>query len=129
MIGRHSTPRTIPTVERGRLALGAVELLAAHRVARLAGAADHRAGVTTTARVLGARHLAQAVATRRVARTGRLTTAQAHRAGAAVDGLHALSMLGLAAVASGVRRPALCSAAVAGTLAVLEWRYAARAAH
>ncbi|HET6698268.1 MAG TPA: hypothetical protein VFG88_04210 [Nocardioidaceae bacterium] len=129
MSGRHSTPRTTPTVERGRLALGAVELLAARRVARLAGAGDHRAGVATTARVLGARHVAQALATERLTRTGRLTSAQAHGVGAAVDGLHALSMLGLAAVASGVRRPALCSAAVAGTLAALEWRYAARAAH
>ncbi len=61
------------------------------------------------ARVLGGRDLLQAVITsdRRLVRMG-----------AAVDALHAATMVGLAAVDARHRRPALASASVAATLAV-----------
>jgi hypothetical protein len=61
----------------------------------------------TVARVLGARHVAQAVATRR----GRFA-----RVGAAVDALHAASMFAFAAVDDVHRRAALVDGTIAAAL-------------
>jgi hypothetical protein len=66
------------------------------------------------ARVLGTRHLVQAAA---LAGSG---GPAATRAGAAVDGLHAASMVALGLAMPGHRRAALASGAVAAWLAALE---------
>jgi hypothetical protein len=89
------------------------------------------------ARILGARHVAQALvsaaavlAGRGLAGTGRAGRGLAGRrlagrgrdalaAGAVVDSLHAASMVGLAARTSTLRRAELADAAVASLLAVL----------
>jgi hypothetical protein len=94
--------------------IGATELVATDRVARWIGAepADHR--VRWIIRLLGARHVTQAVLTT----LGRSRTG--HGIGAAVDVLHGLSMVGLACVAPRLRRPALTSAALSGALAAVE---------
>jgi hypothetical protein len=68
---------------------------------------------TTVARVLGARQVVQALAVRRWPHAG-------GRLGAVADGLHATSMLALAALKPRYRRAALVSAAVAVLLGVLE---------
>jgi hypothetical protein len=72
--------------------------------------ADRR--VSACARLLGARHVAEAV----VLAWRRRPTRWAY-AIASIDGLHALSMLGLAAVDRRHRRIALTSAAIASCLA------------
>jgi hypothetical protein len=64
-------------------------------------------------RVLGSRQVGQALVTY-VAPEARVTVA-----GAVVDGIHALSMLGLAARSTRWRRPALVEAAAATGLSVL----------
>jgi hypothetical protein len=63
------------------------------------------------ARVLGARHLAQAAV------CGMVPIRALIRAGAAADGLHAASMLTLAGVEPGLRRTLLADTAIAATLA------------
>jgi hypothetical protein len=73
--------------------------------------ADPAARLAT--RVLGARHLGQAAL---LAATGRRAT----RLGAAVDGLHAASMVLLGLTVPLHRRAAMVSGAVAGVLAALE---------
>ena len=75
-------------------------------------------GTTTVARVLGARHLAQAVA---VLATGGV---DAHRLGAGIDALHAASMVPWAMAARTERRYYVMSGVVATTLALLEWQTA-----
>jgi hypothetical protein len=89
---------------RGGLAL--VQLAAPAAVGRVAGLdpGDRRALVAV--RVLGARELAQSAA----AATG---SPALRTAGGWVDGLHAASMVGLAAASPRYRRPALVAAALA----------------
>jgi hypothetical protein len=70
------------------------------------------------ARLLGARHLLQSVA---VLAAG---TATAHRGGAVIDGLHALSMVPWARLTRTDRRYYVVSGVVATTLALLEWQVA-----
>jgi hypothetical protein len=83
-----------------------------HRCARL-GYRDPGA-VSVAARVLGARHLVEAVV---LARSG---TARTRGTFAVVDATHAASMIALAAVRPDQRRPALASAALTtGLLASL----------
>ena len=81
-------------------------------------------GLLLVARALGIRYAVQGVA------SGALTrTSWRHRvlvADAAVDGIHAASMLPVAALLPHVARPALVSAALATTLAVLDGRAARR---
>jgi hypothetical protein len=90
-----------------RLALGAVALLQPRRVAAWWGA-DPGSGATVGAvRVLGARHLAQAVNSTVHPTPGTRTLSSA------VDLLHAASMLGLAMVSPRLRRPAMTSASIA----------------
>lgn len=110
---------TAPVVlEAGRAAYGLVGLVAPGRLATLElGRAPGR-GATTVARILGARHLAQGLA---VLATG---GADAHRVGAAVDALHAASMVPWSAAARTDRRYYVTSGVVAATLALLEWQAA-----
>jgi hypothetical protein len=69
-------------------------------------------------RVLGARHLAQALLTATADAAG-LPPAAVLAAGAAVDTLHAASMAGLAVMSRPLRRAALTDAALETTLAAL----------
>lgn len=109
-------------LEAGRAAYGLVGLVAPRRLAALElGRAPGR-GTTTVARVLGARHLAQAVA---VLATGGV---EAHRLGGGVDALHAASMVPWATAARTDRRYYVTSGVVAATLALLEWQEASRQA-
>ncbi len=107
-------------LELGRAAYGLVSLLAPERVA--AGELRRAPGPGTkqVARVLGARHVIQALA---VLSTGNAT---AHRVGAVVDGLHGLSMVPWAVLTRTDRRYYVTSAVVATSLAVLEWRVSFR---
>lgn len=63
-------------------------------------------------RIVGARHVVQAALT--------LAAPQFRPIGVVVDGLHALSMIGVIAAARGYRRPALTQAVVAATFAGAE---------
>lgn len=74
--------------------------------------------LTRVTRVLGARHLAQALACAAWPRRGVL------RAGVAVDGLHAASMAVLAVASSRWRRAALAETCLAVTFAALGTRAA-----
>lgn len=97
-----------------RASYGLAQLLAPNAVARRLTCrdADERERVVT--RVLGARHLAQAAV---LANSSR----RAHLLGAAVDALHAASMVGLALVDRSRRRQAWTSAAIASTFAAAEY--------
>lgn len=99
----------LPVVRGG---YGAALLLASGRMAQLVSGrpADPRTRVVV--RLLGARHLAQAVVTG--VRPGPLPLAL----GAEVDVVHAASMLGLATVARSQRRSGVVDAAVATAFAV-----------
>lgn len=90
-----------------RFVLGAVALLRPRRVAAWWGA-DPDSGATVWAvRVLGARHLVQAVtSTVHPTRGARVL-------GSIVDLVHAASMLGVAVVSSRLRRPAMTGASIA----------------
>jgi hypothetical protein len=91
----------------GRLALGVTALLQPRRVSAWWGADPDEPPVLMVARVLGARHLAQAVLL--TVHPGRT----ADRISATVDALHGTSMVLLAGVSPRARRPALTSAGVA----------------
>jgi hypothetical protein len=91
---------------------GTALLLAPGLLLRGVGDPDDRLA-RLAARALGARHLGQAAL---LAASGR----RAIRFGAAVDGLHAASMLGLGLAVPPHRRAAMASGAVAGALAALE---------
>jgi hypothetical protein len=93
-----------------RLVWGLLELLGPRHVARIGGADGNRTAENVV-RVLGARDVAQATMLPRVTREAALL-------GAAVDGLHALSMVGLAVVRPAWRRPALTSATISSAFAV-----------
>jgi len=92
-----------------RGAYGTALLLAPARVLAVYGAAPTEEPPRTVARVLGARHIAQAIATN----GGRFA-----RLGALVDGLHAASMFALAAANDDFRRPALIDGSIATTFAL-----------
>jgi len=112
-------PLTAPVVlEAARAAYGLVGVVAPARVAALELGRAPDSATTRVARLLGARHLLQALA---VLATGSST---AHRAGAVVDGLHGLTMLAWAALTRADRRYYGTSAVGATSLAVLEWRAA-----
>jgi hypothetical protein len=82
--------------------------------------AGERRGLRVVARVLGARHLAQAgvIAAHH--------TPGWRRAGAVVDALHAATALGAAVVWPSARGPALASAVTASVLATEGFRSATR---
>jgi hypothetical protein len=103
-------------LEVGRAAYGISGLAAPARLAshELQGVPD--CATVRVARVLGVRHLAQAVA---VVVAG---VPAAHRAGAVVDGLHAVSMVPWAAATRRDRRYYVTSALLAASLAVFEWQ-------
>ncbi len=97
-----------------RAALGAIELILPELAARWScrrSRFDRRS--TMVIRVLGGRQLAQAVLTYLAPET------KVTAAGAAIDGIHALTMLGLAARPTRWRRPALVEAAMATVLSAL----------
>lgn len=102
------------TLEAARVALGLAELTGPGLLADgvLHQTTDPRARAVI--RVLGGRHLVQGAVTLSVGRPA------AHAVGGGVDGLHALSMLALAALDRRHRTLALASATVAGTFAALE---------
>lgn len=91
-------------VQVARTAYGLLLLGVPERSPELAGQDAPDPVVTGVVRILGARHLAQA------AMTGTRPSTMALRVGAAVDGLHAASMVLLARVSPEDRRPALVSA-------------------
>ena len=91
-----------------RAAYGAALLALPARIVRAYGGDPTDGPTMVAARVLGARHLLQAIVTGddpgRVRRVG----------GAIVDALHAASMFALAKVDPGRRKPALVDGSVAG---------------
>lgn len=95
-----------------RGAWGGVLLLDPGLPLRLGGGRD-TTGVREATRILGARHLIEAVV---LARTH---DPRVRRWVAAVDGVHAVSMLGLAALSPRLRRDALLSAASAAGLVAM----------
>lgn len=99
-------PMRLPEVTR--LAWGVALLIAPGRVSKTLTGVGLEGRARVVARVLGARHLTQALL---VARTNEDA---ARRVGRVVDALHALSMIGLAAVDPKLRRPALADSALAG---------------
>ena len=92
--------------DAARMALGAVTLAGPGLVVRLTGSHDG-VGVRRTVRVLGARYVVQSVGGRWLHR------AWVPEADAAIDVVHALTMLGLAVLVPRHRRLALVSAALA----------------
>ncbi|WP_067499639.1 hypothetical protein [Actinoplanes sp. TFC3] len=101
---------TIWMTSTARAAYGAALLLLPQRLLRLGARPPLPDAALTVARVLGARHLMQAVVTA-AAPTTRVVTA-----GAGVDALHASSQMGLAALSSRWRTVALADAAAAAVL-------------
>ncbi|MFE9690243.1 hypothetical protein [Micromonospora sp. NPDC005806] len=101
-----------------RLVWGGTLTLVPGRVLRRLGQPSGLA--VETLRVLGVRHLVQAVVTLRRPTPAVLTV------GAAADGLHALSAVALAAVDRRQRRVALLDSAIAGGWSVLDLRAARR---
>lgn len=101
-------------LETIRASYGLAQLLAPNAVARRLTCrnVDDRERFVT--RVLGVRHLLQAAVLVNGSR-------RAHRLGAAVDALHAASMVGLALVDRSRRRQAWTSAATASAFAAAEY--------
>ena len=101
-------------LETVRAGYGLAQLVAPGPVARLLIRREVDGRTRTVIRILGARHLAQAAV---------LANASpcAHRLGAVVDALHAVSMVGLALVDRSHRRPAWASAADASAFAAAEY--------
>ncbi|HLI58060.1 MAG TPA: hypothetical protein VKV21_00205 [Solirubrobacteraceae bacterium] len=99
-------------IARGRLVYGAALVLAPDALlgALDAGEVDGRA--RTFARVLGARQVAEA------ALVGPGASARRIRVGAAVDGIHALTMVALAGLDRRRRRLATVNALIASALAL-----------
>ncbi len=96
-----------------RLALGGVCLARPTLPLRLTGSTNGK-GTRAGVRILGARYVVQSVG------GPWLHKSWVPEADAAVDVIHAASMLGLAAVAKGHRRVALVSAALATGFAVAD---------
>lgn len=108
--GEPAGMRRAPTAVRAaRIAWGATLLAVPSRVLDVTDGRDRRRGAAPPAvlRVLGARHLLQAALEPAGRRPGLRVL------GAIVDGLHALSGLGLAAFDPRWRRAALADAAIA----------------
>jgi hypothetical protein len=103
-----------------RAGYGAILLLAPDRVSRRATGRTPDRISRAVVRILGARHLTQAVMS--IGTSSRVVQAL----GAEVDALHSLSMLGLAAVDPPRRRGALIDAAIAGCFAATGALLAAR---
>ena len=95
-----------------RAGYGAALLLASGRMIRLVSGRPADRRTRRVVRLLGARHVAQAVVTG--VRPGPLPIAL----GAEVDVVHAASMLGVAAIARSQRRSGVVDAAVAAAFAV-----------
>ncbi len=95
-----------------RTLYGATLLLAPNLLIGAVSSREASGASVTVARILGARHLMQALTLERSA--SRLWLG----VGAAVDGLHSLSMVALAALSGGYRRPAAYDAVFAGLLAL-----------
>lgn len=108
-------------LEAMRASYGLAQLLAPNAVARRLTCRDADGRERTVTRILGARHLAQAAVLANA-------SPRAHRLGAAVDALHAASMVGLALVDRSRRRQAWTSAATASAFAAAEYLLHARAA-
>jgi hypothetical protein len=96
-------------VVAARLAYG-ITLLAAPGTVLKSFGSPNDAGAIAIARILGARHVLQAVVQRR----GALS-----RVGASVDALHAISMAWLASVSDRYRRAAIIDGIIAGGFATL----------
>lgn len=99
-----------------RAAFGISQLVAPALLVRRVLDTSVTGGVLVVARILGARHPAQALVTMPEGRHW------LRPLGGAVDAVHALSMVGVALVHSDHRRVALTDAAVAGAFALLELR-------
>ncbi len=95
-----------------RVIWGVVLLVTPGRALALLGGADDGHLARGVMRILGARHLLEAVAERRYGRRVRAIAA-------AVDGVHAASAVGFAVVDRRWRRAALADAAVATAFAVM----------
>lgn len=104
-----------------RCTYGALQLTAPAMIAGLLLPDPLDQSARRTARVLGARHLLQALG------SGRRPTYPVLALGVEVDALHAASMLACAIVDRGHRRAALTDAVIAGSFAI-GGVYAARAA-
>ncbi len=91
-----------------RATYGVFLLLTPGAAVRLASGGSADRASTVVGRILGARHLAQALVVDRVGTRDRLLI------GAAIDAVHTLSMAGLAALSRDHRRLAALDAALAG---------------
>jgi hypothetical protein len=100
-------------------ALGTTLLVRPRSVASAASTGGSPPG-TAVVRLLGLRYVAQGAAQMA------LPTSEVLMLSAAVDGLHAASMLALAALRAEYRRPALVSAAAATASAAVTWLEAQR---
>ncbi len=103
---------------RVRVCYGALLIAFPDRVARTIDERQDDEGFRRIIRVLGAREVAQAVT------CWPQPTSALLRVGAGVDVIHAASMLGLAAMSTRWRRPALVSALTAAIFAVWDLRAA-----
>jgi hypothetical protein len=92
-----------------RALYGAALLAVPERILALYGGHPSHAAERAVARILGARHVAQAFVTRNGA---------FRRLGAAVDVIHAASMFGLAAISEPHRQPALIDGTIAAALSI-----------
>ncbi len=99
-------------VRAARLAVGAAEMLAPERVVAPVVGRKPDEEELVVSQILGARHIVQALFPRSLP-AGRFAT------GPTLDVLHALSMVGLAAVSERYRRPALANVAEATVFAAL----------
>ncbi|MDQ1679636.1 MAG: hypothetical protein QOI42_495 [Frankiaceae bacterium] len=104
-----------------RAAWGGALLVAPRPALRLLGAGEVPVAGVVVARVLGARHILQAIITRHRPTRGVLL------ASGAADTLHAASGVFLAAGVARWRRPALTDAALASAFAATSWSGAGRA--
>ena len=95
-----------------RAAYGVSLLLVPGAMVRVVSGKPADRASTVVGRILGARHLLQALTIERKGTRGWLLV------GASIDVTHALSMLGLAALSREHRRPAALDAALAGVLAL-----------
>lgn len=111
------TPRGLATlaVGLGRAAWGVVCVLVPGPLVRAVGGAPADEGARVALRVLGARHVAQALLSCLTPGPGLL------RVGAGVDALHALALVSLAAADRRWARVALADAVVAGAWGLLTW--------
>jgi hypothetical protein len=95
-----------------RLAYGSVLLTAPARIARAYGAHHGDEAVTIAARVLGGRHVLQALV------TGGHPGPIRRYGGAVVDALHSLSMFTLASLDSDRARPAMIDGSIAAMFCI-----------